>query len=92
MDHLARDAADREDPQRDRLDDAVHVQRVDRDGVADAEPALEEHQQSGDHVRQEALRRERDDDREEGRAEERLEPLRARIVASEKTKASANAR
>ena len=31
---------------------------VDRDGVADPEPALEEHQQPRDHVRQEALRRE----------------------------------
>ena len=75
---LAGDAAQGQRAQRDRFDDALHPQDVDRDVVADPEPALEEHQQAGDHVHQEALRGEADHDRDEGRADDRLQPLRTR--------------
>jgi hypothetical protein len=38
------------------------VPGVDRDGVADPEPSLEEHEQPGDHVHQEPLSGEPNDD------------------------------
>ena len=78
MDRLAGDAADRERPQRHGLDHTLHLEWVDRDRVADPEPALEEHQQAGDHVGEEPLGGEGDNDREKGGTDDRLQPLRPR--------------
>ena len=68
------------------------LERVDRDGVADPEPPLEEHQQPGDHVHQEPLGCEGDDDREERAPTTVWSRWAPAIVASESTNASAKAR
>jgi hypothetical protein len=70
--HLTRCAAYGDRAQRQVLDDAFDLPRLDRHRVADSEPALVEHQEPCDHVGEEALRGEGDEDHDERGAGDRL--------------------
>src|SRR5919198_406784 len=71
-DHLPVDGAELHRAERDLLDDALEAPRLDRDPVADLEPVLDEHEQAGDDVPEDALDREADDDRDERAAGDRV--------------------
>src|SRR5919198_3052701 len=71
-DDLPVDGAELHRAERDLLDDALEAPRLDRDQVADLEPVLEEHEQAGDDVPEDALDREADDDRDERAAGDRV--------------------
>src|SRR6185437_2473226 len=67
-DHLAVHRPQPGGAEADLVDDAADLERLDRDVVAHREPTLEEHEEPGQDVGHEALRREPDQDDDQRRA------------------------